>query len=116
MCNCELDPEGWYGEGGSGWGTRVHLWQMHVDVWQNQYNVVKKKKIIIKKKKKEPTVRTGNGTADWFQIGKGVPNGCILSSCLFNLYVEYIMQNAGLDEAKAGIKIARKNISNLRCR
>ena len=55
----------------------------------------------------EATVRTGHGTADWFQIGKGVCHGCILSPCLLNLYAEYIMQNAGLDEAQAGIKIAR---------
>jgi len=59
------------------------------------------------------TVRTGPGT-DWFQIGKGVHQGCILSPCLFNLYAEYIMRNAGLDEAQAGIKIARRNINNLR--
>ena len=62
----------------------------------------------------EATVRTGHGTADWFQIGKGVPQGCILSPCLFNLYAEYIMHNARLDEAQAGIKIAGRNISNLR--
>ena len=63
---------------------------------------------------KEATVVTGHGTMDWFQIGKGVSQGCILSSCLFNLYAEYIMQNAGLDEAQAGIKTARRNISNFR--
>ena len=62
----------------------------------------------------EATVRTGHGTTDWFRIGKGVRQGCILSPCLFNLYAEYIMRNAGLDEAKAGIKIARRNINNLR--
>ena len=61
----------------------------------------------------EATVRTGHGTTDWFQIGKGVCQGCILSPCLFNLYVEYIMRNAGLDEAQAGIKISRRNINNL---
>ena len=55
-----------------------------------------------------------HGTTDWFQIGKGVPQGCILSPCLFNLYAEYIMRNAGLDEAQAGIKIAGRNINNLR--
>ena len=60
------------------------------------------------------TVRTGHGTTDWFQIGKGVCQGCILSPCLFNLYAEYIMRNAGLDEAQAGIKISGRNISNLR--
>ena len=62
----------------------------------------------------EATVRTGHGTQDWFQIGKGVYQGCILSPCLFNLYAEYIMRNTGLDEAEAGIKIARRNINNLR--
>ena len=62
----------------------------------------------------EATVRTRHGTRDWFQIGKGVHQGCILSLCLFSFYAEYIMQNAGLDEAQAGIKIARKNINNLR--
>ena len=59
-------------------------------------------------------VRTGCGTTDWFQIGKGVHQGCILSPCLFNLYAEYIMRNARLDEAQAGIKIAGRNINNLR--
>ena len=61
----------------------------------------------------EATVRTGHGTTDWFQIGKGVRQGCILSPCLFNLYAEYIMRNAGLEEAQAGIKIAGRNINNL---
>ena len=58
--------------------------------------------------------QTGHRTTDWFEIGKGVHQGCILSSCLFNLYTEYIMRNAGLDEARARIKIARRNINNLR--
>ena len=62
----------------------------------------------------EATVRTGHGTTDWFQIGKGVCQGCILLLCLFTLYAEYIMQNARLDEAQAGIKIAGRNINNLR--
>ena len=62
----------------------------------------------------EATFRTRHGTTDWFQIGRGVHQGCILSPCLFNLYAEYIMQNARLDEAQAGIKIARGNINNLR--
>ena len=62
----------------------------------------------------EATVRTGHGTTDWFQIGKGVHQGCILSPSLFNLYAEYIMRNAGLDEAQAGITIAWRNINNLR--
>ena len=61
----------------------------------------------------EAAVRTGHGTTDWFQIGKGVHQGCILSPCLFNLYAEYIMRNAGLEEAQAGIKIAGRNINNL---
>ena len=62
----------------------------------------------------EETVRTGHGTTDWFQIEEGIHQGCILSSCLFNLYAESIMRNAGLEEAQAGIKIARRNINNLR--
>ena len=62
----------------------------------------------------EATVRTGHGTKDWFQIGKGVLQGCILSPCLFNLYAEYIMRNAGLEEAQAGIKIVGRNINNFR--
>ena len=62
----------------------------------------------------EATVRTGHGTTDWFQIGKGVRQGCILSPCLFNFYAEYIMRNTGLEEAQAGIKIARRNINHLR--
>ena len=62
----------------------------------------------------EATVRPGHGTTDWFQIGKGVCQGCILSPCLFNLYAEYIMRNAGLEESQAGIKIAGRNINNLR--
>ena len=61
----------------------------------------------------EATVRTGHGTTDWFQIGKGACQGCILSPCLFNLYAEYIMRSAGLDEAQAGIKIAGRNINNV---
>ena len=62
----------------------------------------------------EATVRAGHGTTDWFQIGEGVRQGCILSPCLFNLYEDHIMRNAGLEEAQAGIKIARRNINNLR--
>ena len=62
----------------------------------------------------EATVRTGHGTTDWFPTGKGVHQGCILSPCLFNFYAEYIMRHAGLEEAQAGIKIAGRNINNLR--
>ena len=62
----------------------------------------------------EATVRTGHGTKDWFQIGKGVPQGCILSPCLFKFYAEYIMRNTGLEKTQAGIKIAGRNINNLR--
>ena len=62
----------------------------------------------------EATVRTGDGTTDWFQIGKGVRQGCILSPCFFNVYAEYIMRNAGLEETQAGIKVAGRNINNLR--
>ena len=62
----------------------------------------------------EATIRTGHGTTDWFQIGKGVCQGCILSPCLLNFYAEYIMRNAGLEEAQAGINIAGRNINNLR--
>ena len=63
----------------------------------------------------EATVTTGHGTTDWFQVGKGVRQGCVLSPCLFNFYAEYIMRKAGLEEAQAGIKIAGRNINNLRC-
>ena len=62
----------------------------------------------------EATVRTGHGTTDWVQIGKGVPQSCILSHCLFNLYAQYLMRNSGWDEAQARIKIARRNTNNLR--
>ena len=79
-------------------GTPDHL----TCLWRNLYSG------------QEETVRTGHGTADWFQIGKGVPQGCILSPCFFNLYTEYMMQNARLYEAQTGIKIAGTNINNLR--
>ena len=63
----------------------------------------------------EATIRTRHGTTDWFKIGKGVRQGCMLSPCLFNLYAEYMMRNAGLDEAQAGTRIAGRNINNVRC-
>ena len=70
--------------------------------------------VLILYEGQEATVRTAHGTTDWFQIGKGVCQSCILSPCLFNLYAEYIMRNSGLEEAQAGIKIAGRNINNLR--
>ena len=79
-------------------GLPVHLTCLLRNVYANQ----------------EVTVRTGHGTTDWFQIGKGVHQGCIFSPCLFNFYAEYIMRNAGLEETQAGIKIAGRNINNLR--
>ena len=77
---------------------------------------MKDKEIIVKYiyEGQEATVRTGQEATDWFQIGKGVRQGCILSLCLFNLYAEYIMKNAGLEEAQAGIKIAGRNLNHLR--
>ena len=78
------------------------------------WKILKEKPLEKPVADQEATVRTGHGTTDWFQIGKGVHQGCVLSPCLFNLYAEYIMPNAGLDEAQAGIKIARRNINNLR--
>ena len=69
---------------------------------------------LLRNQVRKQQVRTGHGTTDWFQIGKGVHQGCILSPCLCNLYAEYIMRNAGLEEAQAGIKIAGRNINNLR--
>ena len=69
---------------------------------------------LLRNAGQEATIRTGCGKTDWFQIGKGVRQGCILSPCIFNLYAEYIMRNAGLEESQAGIKIARRNINNFR--
>ena len=69
---------------------------------------------FLRNASQEATVRTGHGTTDWFQIGKGVRQACILSPCFFNFYAEYIMRNAGLEETQAGIKIARRNINSLR--
>ena len=79
--------------------------------WKNKR--VPEKHLFLLYAGQEATVRTGHGTTDWFQKGKGVLQGCIFSPCLFNLYAEYIMRNAGLKEAQAGIKIARRNINNL---
>ena len=79
--------------------------------WEYQTTLVSPEKSVCRSK---ATVRTGHGTTDWFQIGKGVHQGYILSPCLFNLYAEHIMRNAGLNEAQAGIKIARRNINSLR--
>ena len=79
--------------------------------WQPQTTWPASREICVQVRKQ---VRTGHGTTDWFQIGKGVRQGCILSPCLFNLYAEYITRNSGLEEAKAGIKISRRNINNLR--
>ena len=75
---------------------------------------VKKQQLELDMKKKKKKKRTGHGTTDWFQIGKGIPQCCTLSPCLFNLYAKYIMQNARLDEVQAGINIAGRNINNLR--
>ena len=78
------------------------------------FSVVSEAKEIFSLQGQEATIRTGHGATDWFQIGKGVRQGCILSPCLFNLYAEYITQNDKLDETQAGIKISRRNINNLR--
>ena len=80
----------------------------------NVWNILQDTGVPVPYLPQEATVRTGHGTTDWFQIEKGVHQGCILSPCLFNLYAEYIMRNAGLEEAQAGIKIAGRNINNLR--
>ena len=71
-------------------------------------------KLVLEKVEEPETVRTGHGPTDWFQIGKGLRQGCMMLPCLFNLYAECIMRNTGLEEAQAGIKIARRNINNLR--
>ena len=79
-----------------------------------KYGNIRPPDLPLENSGQEATVRTARGTTDWFQIRKGVHQGCILSPCLFNLYAEYIKRNAGLDEAQAGIQIARRNINNLR--
>ena len=91
-------------EEGSGWGTHVYLWRIHFDIWQNQYNIVKFKNKIKFKKISRVTIKKK----------KEVQQGCLLPPCLFNPYAEHIMRNAGLEETQAGIKIARRNINNLR--
>ena len=93
--------------------TYVYLWLINVDVWQKPTQYCKAIILPLKKNYKKK-VRTGHGTTDWFKIRKGEHQGCILSLCLFNLYAEYIMRNARLDEAQAEIKTARRNINNLR--
>ena len=90
-------------------GIQYHLTSLLRNLYADQEATVKKKK-----KEEEATVKTGYGTTDWFQIGKGVRQGCILSPYLFNLYAEYIIQNGGVDEKQGGIKISGRNINNLR--
>ena len=92
------------------WITKK-LWKIHKEMGIADYLTCLLRNLYAGQ---EATVRTRHGTTDWIQIGKGVGQGCILSPCLFNLYAEYIMRNAGLEEAQAGIKIARRNINNLR--
>ena len=83
-------------------------------IWFIWFKLILRKERMLLERGNLATVRTGHGTTDWFQIGKGVCQGCILSPCLFNLYAKYIMRNAGLEETQAGIKIAGRNINNLR--
>ena len=87
------------------------LWKILKEMWIPDHLICLLRNLYADQ---EATVRTGHGTTDWFQIGKGVPQGCILSPCLFNLYAEYIMKNTGLEEAQARIKSAGRNINNLR--
>ena len=98
--------------------TKAFDWEDHNKLWKILQEMGIPEHLICLLRNlyagQEATVRTGHGTTDWFQIGKGVRQGCILSCCLFNLYAEYIMRNDGLDEAQAGIKIARRRINNLR--
>ena len=88
-------------------------WKILQDIWIPDHLTCILRNLYVGQK---ATVRTGHGTKDWFQIGEGVHQGCILSPCLFNLYAECIMRNVGLDEAQVGIKIVRRNINNLRCK
>ena len=87
------------------------LWKILQEMWIPDHLIWRLRNLYAGQ---EATVRTGHGTTDWFQIGKGAPQGCILSPCLFNLYAEFTVWNVGQDEAQAGIKIARRNINNLR--
>ena len=90
------------------------LWQILKQMGLSDYLTCILRNLYAEATFQEATIRTGHGTTDYFQIGKGERQGCILSPCLFNLYAEYIMRNARLDKAQAGIKIARRNINNLR--
>ena len=93
------------------WITHNKLWKILKEMGISEHLICLLRNLYAGQ---EATVRTGHGTTHWFPVGKGVRQGCILSPCLFNFYAEYIMRNAGLDEAQAGIKIAERNISNLR--
>ena len=93
------------------WVDQNELWKILQEIGIQEYLTCLLRNLYASQ---EATVRTGHGTPNWFHIGKGVYQGCILSPCLFNLYAEYIMRHAGLDEAQAGIKVARRNINNLR--
>ena len=99
--------------------AKASVWVEHNKLWKiiKEMGIINQLTCLLRNlyAGQEITVRTGHGTTDWFQIGKGVHQGCILSPCLFNIYAEYSTRNAGLDEAQAGIKIARRNINNLRC-
>ena len=112
---CDLLTTGETDEG------RTHTrWHEHPEVWQHLAGKLCTLSWFMSQHRErfyseqEATVRTGHGTTDWFQIGKGARQSCILSPCLFSLYAEYIMRNAGLEEAQAGIKIVKRNINNLR--
>ena len=90
--------------------THMHMWKILKEMGLPDHMTCLLRNLYAGQK---ATIRTGHGTTDWFQIRKGVHQGCILSPCLFHLYAEYIMQNARLDEAQAGVRIARRNINNL---
>ena len=98
--------------------AKAYVWMEHNKLWKilKEMGISNQLTCLLRNlyAGQEATVRTGHGTTDWLQIGRGMHQGCILSPCLFNSYAEYIIRNAGLDEAQAGIKIARRNINNLR--